>query len=79
MAEQPSPAVTEAPKPALQRFFEAIAAIMELHRGRRCLELAFEDGRLVDWRAADKRWVPPRELAGFDPEAEWLVVKTRSL
>jgi hypothetical protein len=40
------------PKPHLARIFEAVAAVMELDRyGRQRLELIFQEGRLIQWRA----------------------------
>jgi hypothetical protein len=47
-------------QPALHRFFEAVAAIMDLGPGRQRLELTFEDGRLVEWQAQRERRAPVR-------------------
>ena len=66
-------AVTE--KAHLQRFFEAVAAIMELDRGRQRLELIFEDGRLVEWFVHRER-KPPAELGSFDRDSGWLVARS---
>jgi len=58
-------------KPALQRFFEAAAAVMELDHGQQRLELIFEDGRLLNWWThAERRGA--KELGRFDESAAFL-------
>lgn len=70
--------MADAPKPVLKRFFEATAAILELHRGRQRLELIFENGYLVQWWVhTEKR--AAHELAEFDEQAAWLVVRSGEL
>ncbi|MGB2874789.1 MAG: hypothetical protein WBB76_04855 [Gaiellaceae bacterium] len=60
------------PKPALARFFEAVAAVMDLDHGRQTLELHFEDGRLRRWFTRFGQ-AGSDELGRFDDRAQWLV------
>ena len=62
----------------MQRFLEAVAAILGVDSGRRRLEVVFEDGQLVQWRVA-REANSPSELARFDEEASWLVVRSGAL
>ena len=77
--DEPTGGRRDRPKPHLARIFEAVAAVMELDRhGRQRLELIFEDGRLVQWRALT--WVSrtPGDLARYDEAAAWLVERRRA-
>jgi hypothetical protein len=66
------------PKPHLARIFEAVAAVMELDRyGRQRLELIFQDGRLIQWRAY-LECRTPKDLARYDDAAAWLVERRRA-
>ncbi len=61
------------PKPALVRFFEAVAQVMELdERGLVVLELEFDDGHLRCWNVYDRR-NGHEPLRQFDGRAAWLV------
>jgi hypothetical protein len=51
---------------------------MDLAHRRQRLELIFEDGRLVEWRLHAERRAPD-ELAAYDDEAGWLVVRAGAL
>ena len=61
------------PKPALVRFIEAIAAILQLRDGR--LELVFRDGRLEAW-STDSGLHRPADLARFDGAGDELLART---
>ncbi len=60
------------PKPALVRFFEAVASVMELDHGLTTLELEFDDGHLRCWNVHDRR-NGHEPLRQFDGRAAWLV------
>lgn len=62
----------ELPKPALVRFFEQVAAIMELDEGLTRLELEFDDGHLRRWYSHDEK-NGHEALRRFDDRAAWLV------
>jgi hypothetical protein len=61
------------PKPALARFLEAVAAILELRDGR--LELVFRHGRLEAW-STDSGMHGPAELQRFDGAGDELLART---
>jgi hypothetical protein len=56
--------------PALQRFLEAIAAILDLRDGR--LELVFRHGRLESW-FTESGLHRPAELRAFDGAGDALL------
>jgi hypothetical protein len=58
-----------APPPTLQRFIEAIAAILDLRDGR--LELIFRRGRLEAWSTSGMH--RPAELQAFDGAGDRLL------
>jgi hypothetical protein len=67
------------PKPHLARIFEAVAAVMELDRdARQRLELIFEDGRPIPWRAHPEWPRTPGDLARYDDAAAWLIERRRA-
>jgi hypothetical protein len=62
----------EEPKPTLQRFFEAVAAVMGLTDGLHTLELRFESGHLVRYYLHQQH-VKPDGLGVFDQDVERLL------
>jgi hypothetical protein len=59
-----------APSPTLQRFIEAVAAIMNVRDGR--IELVFRRGRLEAWSTASGVH-GPAELRAFDGAGDELL------
>lgn len=67
------PEIAPMPKPHVQRFVEALAAVLDLDHGHHeRLELIFDEGRLVQWRTYEERR-SVAELAQYDEVAAWLV------
>lgn len=66
----------DAPKPALARWLETLAAILELRDGR--LELIFRGGRLEAWMV-DGGLQRPIALGAYDGLADELLTRVREL